>query len=64
MDVPLQYLGIIILHNKVKMDPVKITGVIDWPMPLTCSYSLALSISIVASSLASPTLCMHCLTSP
>jgi hypothetical protein len=24
-------LGVIILHNKVKMDPVKIAGVADWP---------------------------------
>jgi hypothetical protein len=31
----IEYLGVIILHNKVKMDPVKITGVVDWPTPLT-----------------------------
>jgi hypothetical protein len=29
----IEYLGIIILHNKVEMDPVKIAGVVDWPMP-------------------------------
>jgi hypothetical protein len=29
----IKYLGIIISHNKVEMDPVKITGVADWPMP-------------------------------
>jgi hypothetical protein len=28
-------LGVIISHNKVEMDPVKITGVVDWPMPST-----------------------------
>jgi hypothetical protein len=27
------YLGVIISHNKVEMDPVKITGVVDWPTP-------------------------------
>jgi hypothetical protein len=26
----IEYLGIIILHNKVEMDLVEITGVIDW----------------------------------
>jgi hypothetical protein len=35
----IEYLGIIISHNKVKMDPVKITGVIDWLMPMTKSQS-------------------------
>jgi hypothetical protein len=29
----IQYLGIIISHNKVEMDPVKIAGVADWPTP-------------------------------
>jgi hypothetical protein len=29
----IEYLGIIILHNKVEMDPVKIAGVVDWLMP-------------------------------
>jgi hypothetical protein len=29
----IEYLGIIISHNKVKMDPVKIVGVADWPTP-------------------------------
>jgi hypothetical protein len=29
----IEYLGIIILHNKVEMDPVKIAGVVDWPTP-------------------------------
>jgi hypothetical protein len=29
----IEYLGIIILHNKVEMDPVKIARVADWPTP-------------------------------
>jgi hypothetical protein len=29
----IEYLGVIILHNKVEMDPVKIAGVADWLMP-------------------------------
>jgi hypothetical protein len=28
----IEYLGVIISHNKVEMDPVKIAGVADWPM--------------------------------
>jgi hypothetical protein len=31
--VRIEYLGIIISHNKVEIDPVKIAGVVDWPMP-------------------------------
>jgi hypothetical protein len=31
--VRIEYLGIIISHNKVEMDPVKIAGVADWPTP-------------------------------
>jgi hypothetical protein len=31
--IKIEYLGIIISHNKVEMDPVKIAGVADWPMP-------------------------------
>jgi hypothetical protein len=31
----IEYLGIIILHNKVEMDPVKIAGVINWPTQST-----------------------------
>jgi hypothetical protein len=30
----IEYLGIIISHNKVEIDPVKIAGVADWPTPL------------------------------
>jgi hypothetical protein len=29
----MEYLGVIISHNKVEMDPVKIVGVADWAMP-------------------------------
>jgi hypothetical protein len=29
----IKYLGVIISHNKVEMDPVKIAGVADWPTP-------------------------------
>jgi hypothetical protein len=29
----IEYLSIIISHNKVGMDPVKIAGVADWPTP-------------------------------
>jgi hypothetical protein len=31
--VRIEYLGVIISHNKVEMDPVKITGVAAWPTP-------------------------------
>jgi hypothetical protein len=31
----IECLGVIISHNKVEMDPVKITGVADWPTPST-----------------------------
>jgi hypothetical protein len=27
----IEYLGVIISHNKVKIDPVMIAGVVDWP---------------------------------
>jgi hypothetical protein len=29
----IEYLGVIISHNKVEMDPVKVAGVADWPTP-------------------------------
>jgi hypothetical protein len=29
----IEYLGVIISHNHVKMDPVKIAGVVEWPVP-------------------------------
>jgi hypothetical protein len=38
----IEYLGIIILHNKVKMYPVKIIGVVDWLTLLTKNHLLVL----------------------
>ena len=29
----IEYLGLIILENQVSMDPVKVKGIMDWPMP-------------------------------
>ena len=29
----IEYLGVIISHNRVKMDPVKVSGVAEWPTP-------------------------------
>jgi Reverse transcriptase (RNA-dependent DNA polymerase) len=29
----IEYLGLVIEHNEVSMDPVKIAGVTDWPIP-------------------------------
>ena len=34
-QVEVEYLGVIVSHNKVKMDPSKITAVKDWPTPMT-----------------------------
>jgi hypothetical protein len=31
----IKYLGVIISHNSMKMDPVKIKGVMEWPEPST-----------------------------
>ena len=28
-----EYLGVIVSHNSVKMDPVKVAGVAEWPVP-------------------------------
>ena len=28
-----EYLGVIVLHNSVEMDPAKVVGVADWPTP-------------------------------
>jgi transposase InsO family protein len=30
-----EYLGVIISHNSVEMDPIKVAGVADWPAPAT-----------------------------
>ena len=29
----IEYLGVIISHNSVAMDPVKVAGIRDWPAP-------------------------------
>jgi len=29
----IEYLGLVILENKVAMDPIKVTGVCKWPVP-------------------------------
>jgi len=29
----IEYLGLVISENKVSMDPVKVTGVQEWPTP-------------------------------
>jgi hypothetical protein len=58
----IEYLGIIISHNKVEMDPVKIAGVADWPRPSNkrrCSLSSASSISTDILFLGSPTMRAH-----
>jgi hypothetical protein len=31
----IEYLGVIISHNQVEMDPVKVAGIADWPVPKT-----------------------------
>lgn len=30
-----EFLGMIVGHNQVSMDPVKLKGVLDWPVPTT-----------------------------
>jgi hypothetical protein len=61
----IEYLGIIISHNKVEMDLVKIAGVVNWPTPSNkkrCNPSSTSSISTDNSFRASLTMCTHCLT--
>jgi hypothetical protein len=60
----IEYLGVIISHNKVEIDLVKIAGVVDWPTKRRCSPSSALSISTDDSSWGSLTMHAHSLTSP
>ena len=31
----IEYLGVIISHNCVEMDPIKIAGVAEWPVPMS-----------------------------
>jgi hypothetical protein len=61
----IEYLSVIISHNKVEMDPVKITGVADWPTPSNKKevQSFVGFINFTdASSLDSLTMHMHSLT--
>jgi hypothetical protein len=56
----IEYIGIIILYNKVEMDLVKIAGVADWPMPSKkrrCNPLSASSTFTNDSSLGSLTMC-------
>jgi hypothetical protein len=55
----IEYLGVIISHNKVEMDPVKIAGV---ETKRRYNHSSASSISTDASSLGSPIMRAHSLT--
>jgi hypothetical protein len=55
----IEYLGVIISHNKVEMDPVKIAGVADWQTKRRCNPSSASSIVTDASSLGSPIMRTH-----
>jgi hypothetical protein len=58
----IEYLGVIISHNKVEMDPVKIAGVAEWPTPSNkkrCSLSSALSTFTDALFLDSLTTRVH-----
>jgi hypothetical protein len=60
----IEYLGVIISHNKVEMDPVKIAGVADWPMPSNkrrYNHSSALSMYTNTASLGSPIMRAHSL---
>jgi len=31
--IEVEYLGVIISQNSIKMDPVKVAGVMEWPTP-------------------------------
>ena len=56
--IEVEYLGVIISQDSVKMDPVKVAGVTEWPFCLTgrkCSHSWALPTSTTGSSKGSPT---------
>jgi hypothetical protein len=43
----IEYLGVIISHNKVEMDPVKIAGVSEWPTPTSKKSSF---LSVLSTS--------------
>ena len=34
-QLEMEYLGIIMSHQEVKMDPAKVSGVTEWPVPTT-----------------------------
>jgi hypothetical protein len=61
----IEYLSVMIPHNKVEMDRMKIAGVADWLTPSNkrrCNPLLALSTFTNNSSPGSLTMCMHSLT--
>jgi hypothetical protein len=61
----IEYLGVIISHNKVEMDLVKIAGVADWPTSSKkrrCNPLSALLTFTNDSSLSSLTMHAHSLT--
>jgi len=62
----IKYLGIIISHNKVEMDPIKVTGVTEWPTPM-CKKEVQSFVGFInfyhRLSQTSLTTCMRCLTS-
>ena len=45
-----EYLGVIISQNSIKMDPVKVAGVTEWPIPSNRKHSWALPTSTADSS--------------
>jgi hypothetical protein len=60
--VRIEYLGIIISHNKVEMDLVKIAGVADWPTPSNKKEVQSFVAFVNFYSLGSPTMHVHYLT--
>jgi hypothetical protein len=72
----IEYLGVIILHNKVEMDLVKVAGVADWPTPtnkkevqsfvgfINFYHQFIPGFSHHARALFDLTMLVHCLISP
>jgi hypothetical protein len=60
----IEYLGVIISHNKVEMDPVKIARVVDWLTPSNKKevQSFVGFVNFYALSQGSPIMCTHSLT--
>ena len=56
-----EYLRVIVSHNSVEMDPVKVTGVADWPIPENKEVQSFLGLVNFISSMTS--LIMHTLSS-